>query len=183
MANVFDNVVGTEHIVAESSLLKATTAGHIYSLKMHADTDNGCLVARGAVATHSEGGATVRDMQVFNSKAYAAGEIPLLVLTTPMGYDSARKGHIDEKYFYNAQGEIARAYELHAGDIFTVSASAITPISSSTGPVMDNYVSFTGGKYVEANSAGQTGFVGQIIEKVNYTNSVSYRILVVKTGA
>ena len=41
MANVFDKITGTEHVVAESSLLKATVAGHIYSLEMIADTDNG----------------------------------------------------------------------------------------------------------------------------------------------
>ena len=30
--NVFDNIQGTAHVVAESSRLKATTAGHIYDL-------------------------------------------------------------------------------------------------------------------------------------------------------
>ena len=75
-----------------------------------------------------------------------------------------------------------RAYELSVGDIFTVSSDAITALASA--PVIGNYVSVaTGGLYTEAASAGATGFVGQIIEKVTYTNSVSYRILVVKTGA
>lgn len=168
--NIFDNVTGTEHVVAESSLLKATTTGHIYSLEMIADTDNGAIVARG----------DLKEAQVFKAKAYAAGEAPLLVLTPPLGYNSDRKHCMDEKYFYNATGEVARAYELHVGDIFTVSAKAITPLASA--PVVGNYVGVEGGLYKEADHAGATGFVGQIIEKVNYTNSVSYRILVVKTG-
>ena len=66
------------------------------------------------------------------------------------------------------------------GDIFTVSANAITPLAAD--PVVGNYVSVNSGLYKEAASAGETGFVGQIVEKVNYTNSVSYRILVVSTG-
>ena len=73
-----------------------------------------------------------------------------------------------------------RAYELCEGDIFTVSANAITPLA--TNPVVGNYVSVDSGLYKEAAEAGGTGFVGQIVEKVNYTNSVSYRILVVSTG-
>ena len=45
-----------------------------------------------------------------------------------------------------------------------------------------NYVSVDSGLYKEAAEAGEAGFVGKIVEKVNYTNSVSYRILVVSTG-
>ena len=64
--------------------------------------------------------------------------------------------------------------------IFTVSDIAITALADA--PVVGNYVSVSDGMYVEAASAGAAGFVGQIVEKVNYTNSVSYRILVVSTG-
>ena len=170
MANVFDNITATKHVVAESSLIKATIAGHIYSLEAIADTDNGSIVSRGAWV----------DNQVFKAAAYAAGKTPLLVLTPPIGYNSTRKEYLDEKYFYNAKGEIMRAYELVEGDIFTVSDDAITPLAEA--PVVGNYVSVDSGLYTEAASAGESGFVGQIIEKVNYTNSVSYRILVVSTG-
>ena len=170
MANVFDQIVGTEHVVAESSLLKSTISGHIYSLEAIADTDNGSIVSRGAWV----------EPQVFKAAPYAAGKQPLFVLTSPFGYNSDRKTYQDEKYFYNAKGERMRAYELVEGDIFTVSANAITPLA--TDPVVGNYVSIDSGLYKEAANAGETGFVGQIIEKVNYTNSVSYRILVVSTG-
>lgn len=170
MANVYDKISVAEHVVAESSLLKATGTGHIYSLEAIADTDNGSIVSRGN---------WVED-QVFKAAAYAAGKQPLFVLTPPMGYNSDRRSYQDEKYFYNATGERMRAYELCEGDIFTVSANAITALA--TDPVIGNYVSVSAGLYVEAATAGTTGFVGQILEKVNYTNSVSYRILVVSTG-
>ena len=170
MANVFDNIVGTEHVVAESSLLKATITGHIYSLEAIADTDNGSIVARG----------DWKEAQVFAAKTYADGDAPLFVLTPPMGYNSDRRSYQEERYFYNAKGERMRVYELCEGDIFTVSANAITALA--TDPVVGNYVSVDGGLYKEAAAAGAKGFVGQIVEKVNYTNSVSYRILVVSTG-
>ena len=156
---VFDNIQGVAHVVAESSRLKATTTGHIYDLEMIEDTDNGTIIAVGA---HVEG-------QVFKAKTYAAGDKPYLVLTPPLAYNG-KKAWSDEKYFYNASGEIARAYELHKDDIFTVSADAFTG-----SPEVGKYVDAT---YTVAESAPATGFVGEIIEEVTYTNSTSYRILV-----
>ena len=158
--NVFDNIQGKSHVVAESSRLKATIAGHIYDLKMTKDTDNGTIVG---IGDHVEG-------QVFKAKTYAAGDTPYLVLTPPLAYNG-KKAWSDEKYFYNAQGEIARAYELHKDDIFTVSADAFTG-----SPAVGKYVDST---YTVAEATTNIhGFVGEIIEEVTYTNSTSYRILV-----
>lgn len=158
--NVFDNIQGTPHVVAESSRLKATISGHIYDLKMTENTDNGTIVGVGA---HVEG-------QVFKAKTYAAGDTPYLVLTPPLAYNG-KKAWSDEKYFYNASGEIARAYELHKDDIYTVSADAFTG-----SPEVGKYVDST---YTVAEATTNIhGFVGEIIEEVTYTNSTSYRILV-----
>ena len=128
MANVFDNIVGAEHAVCSSSLLQSTKVGHILSVKCHKDLDNGSIITRGDWV----------EAQVFKSADYAAGKKPYLVLTTPIGYNSDRKYYQEEKYFYNATGEIARAYELYVDDIFEVSADAITALS--TAPVVGNYV-------------------------------------------
>ena len=164
--NVFDNIQGTAHVVAECSRLKATTAGHIYDLEMIEDTDNGSIVAIGALSDLG--------VQVFKAKAYAAGEKPYLVLTPPLAYNG-KKAWSDEKYFYNAQGEVARAYELHVGDIYTVSADAFTG-----SPAVGKYVDST---YTVAEATTNIhGFVGEIIEEVTYTNSTSYRILVRETN-
>lgn len=103
------------------------------------------------------------------------------MLTPPLGYNSDRRSYQEEKYFYNASGEIARAYELYVDDIFTVSAKAITALADA--PVVGNYVSVEDGLYKEAASAGNSGFVAQIVDKVSYTNSVSYRLHVVSLGA
>lgn len=160
MANVFDLVKGNAHVVAESSRLKATTAGHIYDLEMIEDTDNGTIVAIGA---HVEG-------QVYKAKTYAAGDKPYFILTPPLAYNG-KKSQSDEKYFYNAKGEIARAYELHVDDIFTVSKDAFTGA-----PAVGKFVNAT---YAVADAAAESGFAGEIIEEVNYTNSDSYRIRVI----
>ena len=161
MANIFDLATGDVHAVCESSRLKATTAGHIYDLKCHTALDNGAIVGVGA---HEEG-------QVFNSKAYAAGDIACLVLTPPFAYNG-NKYHSEEKFFYNAAGEIARAYELHIGDIYTISAAGLTGA-----PAVGKFIDATN---AVAESAGSTGFVGEIIEEVAYSNGNAYRILVKK---
>lgn len=163
MANVFDLVKGNAHVVAESSRLKATIAGHIYDLEMVEDTDNGAIVA---IGEHVEG-------QVYKAKAYAEGDRPFFILTPPLAYNG-KKAWSDEKYFFNAKGEIARAYELHADDIFTVSEDAFTGT-----PAVGKFVDAT---YAIKDSAPEAGFVGEIIEEVNYTNSVSFRIRVASLG-
>lgn len=157
--NVFDNIQGATHVVAESSRLKATVSGHIYDLKMTEDMDNGTIVAVGKFV----------EEQVFEAKAYVAGDAPYLLLTPPLAYNG-RKAWSDEKYFYNAQGEIARAYELHKGDIYTISKDAF-----SGEPAVGKYVNAA---YAVTEEAPAAGFVGEIIEEVPYTNSTSYRILV-----
>lgn len=164
MANVFDKIVGDKHVVAESSLLKATEVGHIYSLKCHEDLDNGSIVSVGSWVS----------AQVFNSKDYAAGEHPILILTPPMGYNSDRKEYQDECYFYNAKDEIARGYELVDGDIFTVSANMF-----ESEPAVGQFID---ADYAISDEAPDAGFVGEIVEKVNYTNSVSYRVYVRSIG-
>ena len=164
MANVFDLVKGAEHVVAESSRLKATTGGHIYDLEMIEDTDNGTIVAVGA---HVEG-------QLFKAKEYAAGDKPYIIITPPLAYNG-KKAWSAEKYFYNAEGEVARAYELYVDDIYTVSEDAF-----DGEPAVGKFVDAT---HTVSAEAGSTGYVGQIIEEVNYTNSVSYRVRVVKLGA
>ena len=161
MANYFDNIKDVaKHVVAESSRLTATGAGHIYDLEMIENTDNGTIVA---VGEHVEG-------QLFKAEAYAAGKKPYLVLTPPLAYNG-RRGWTDEHYFYNAKGEVARAYELYVGDIYTVSANAFIGK-----PEVGKYVDAT---HTVADEAG-ANYVGQIIEEVKYTNSVSYRIRVIK---
>ena len=160
MANFYDLATGDVHAVCESSRLKATTAGHIYDLKCKKDLDNGAIVGVGA---HVEG-------QVFETKDYAAGDIACLILTPPFAYNG-NKYQSEEKFFYNAAGELARAYELHVGDIYTISAAGLTGA-----PAKNKFIDSTN---TVVDAAGD-GFVGEIIEEVAYSNGAAYRILVKK---
>ena len=165
MANVFDSYAGVVHGTAGATNMLATNSGaHIYSLKAHKNLDNGSIVAVGTFVGN----------QVFNSKDYVAGEHPVLVLTPPIGYNSDRRIYQDECYFYNAKNEVARAYELYDGDIFTVSEDMF-----AGDPAVGKFID---GTYTVADVAGDAGFVGEIVEKVNYTNSVSYRVYVRSIG-
>ena len=164
MANVFDKIVGAKHVVAESSLLKATGAGHILSMKCQKDLDNGSIVTRGDWI----------EAQLYKTADYAAGKKPYLVLTPPLGYNGDRRSYQDECYFYNAKNEVARAYELYDGDVFTVSEEMFVG-----DPAVGKFID---GTYTVAEVAGDAGFVGEIVEKVNYTNSVSYRVFVRSIG-
>ena len=99
--------------------------------------------------------------------------MPLLVLTTPIGYNSDRKYMTDECYFFNDVDEIARAYPLYANEIWTVSEM----IFQGT-PEVGKYIDAT---YTVSDAAG-TGFVGRIIDKVINGTNVSYRVFVESTG-
>lgn len=173
MANYFDNIKNVpEHIVAESSRLKATIAGHIYDLRMIEDTDNGIIVAVDNTLTPSDAGYN-EDEQVYNAKAYASGDKPYLVLTPPLAYNG-RALWSAEKYFYNAQDEVARCYELYVDDIYTISAMAFTG-----DPEVGKYVNAT---YTVSDIAPSDGFVGQIMQRVDYHDRIAYRIRVISLG-
>ena len=67
-------------------------------------------------------------------------------------------------------GEVARAYELHVGDIYTISEAGLTGA-----PAVGAYINAAN---VASGDAGDAGFVGEIIEEVAYSNGKAYRILV-----
>ena len=120
------------HAVAGSSKLKATTAGHIYNIKIEQDLDNGSVVAKGDYvapeyykAKDSTGFAGVILDKAANGNWYVEVTDPgdaLLLLQVPMIYEEYTTRMTYESNFYNASGDIVRAYELYKGDIFELSA-------------------------------------------------------------
>jgi len=124
------------HAVAESSKLKATTAGHIFNIKATADIDNGCIVGKGAYQGndyYAEAAATTFKGVITEKAANGNWYVEVtsavnayLVLTAPLIYENYTKGMQDPKYFYNAAGDLVRAYELYAGDVFALSENGFT---------------------------------------------------------
>lgn len=122
----------TKHAVAGSSLLKATITGHIFNIQIEEDLDNGSVVAKGAYvapeyykAKDSTGFAGVILDKAANGNWYVEVTDPgdaLLLLQVPMIYEEYTTRMKHESNFYNASGDIVRAYELCKGDIFELSA-------------------------------------------------------------
>lgn len=126
----------TKHAVAGSSKLKATTTGHIFNILIEEDLDNGSIVAKGDYvkpevykAKNSTGFSGKVLDQAANGNWYIevedAGDA-LLVLSVPTIYEEGRTAFGHESNFFNENGDIVRAYELYAGDVFEVSAEGIT---------------------------------------------------------
>lgn len=134
----------SRHAVAGSSLLKATTAGRIFNIKIEEDLDNGSIVAKGDYvapeyykAKDSTGFAGVVLDKAANGNWYVEVTDPgdaLLLLQVPMIYEEYTTRMTYESNFYNASGDIVRAYELYKGDIFELSAEGFTgnPVKGKT---------------------------------------------------
>ena len=143
MATSFMNF-DKKYAVCGSSKLKATTAGHIYNILVaDAILENGAVIGKGALA---EGALDVYTQaaapagfagkvlsQAANGNYYvevtdAAGAV--LVLQVPMIYEDYVTRMTHESNFYNVKDDVVRAYELHNGDIFELSAEGFTATPS-----------------------------------------------------
>lgn len=160
------------HIVAESTNILSTNfgGGHIYSIAITEDMDNGLLVARDAYV------ADEYEDEVWKMKAYAAGDEPLLLLNPPVVPFTGLQGYATEDRFYNAEGDRVRAYTLRVGDRITLSEEAF-----DTAPNEKQYVTFDAGskQYVVSGSATEGQFCAQVLTKIVRSNMSMYKIQVV----
>lgn len=135
MATGFINI--TKHAVAESTLIKATHCGHIWSVQAAANLDNGAIVKRGAYVApeyYAEAAASAFEGKIIDQAANgnwlievtAIGELEGLVLTTPLIYENFTREMSAESNFFNAKDDLMRVYELCVGDVFAVSAEGIS---------------------------------------------------------
>ena len=125
------NLNVSEHAWGAPAKVLASEGGkHIYNILLTSDVDNTNFVAKGdwvsldlyeqATATTFKG---IIQEQAANGNWYVEVTDPgdaLFVYTVPMiPYDT--KTLNNEKNFYNASGDVARAYELAVGDIIEIS--------------------------------------------------------------
>lgn len=143
-----------KHAVAGSSKLKATTAGHIYNVKITtvAGLDNGSIISLGDYVepeVYKEAAApttfeAVVDEVAANGNYYVRVTKPegaLLVLTVPSSYYDYTSQMKAESNFYNAKDEITRAYELYVDDIFELSKEGFTGVFAKGDTVVVDAVS------------------------------------------
>ena len=164
--------INANHIICESTNILSTNfgGGHIYSIAIAEDMDNGLLVARAEYANEEY------EDEVWNAKAYAAGDEALLLLNPPLLPMTELRGYATEDRFYNAAGDRVRAYTLRVGDRITLSENAF-----DAAPAVKQYVTFDAAakKYVVGDAKTEGQFCAQILTKIPRTNQMMYKIQVV----
>lgn len=160
------------HLVCESTNILSSNfgGGHIYSIAITEDMDNGLLVARDVYANDEY------EDEVWTMKKYAAGDEPLLLLNPPVVPFTALKTYADEDRFYNAKGDRVRAYTLRIGDRFSLSEAAF-----DKAPEEKKYVTFdaAGKVYNVVDSLDETQFCAQVLKKIVRSNLIMYKLQVV----
>lgn len=165
------DIMNANHIVAESTNILSTNfgGGHIYSVVIAEDMDNGLLVARAEFANEEY------EDEVWNAKEYAAGDEPLFLLNPPVMPFTQLQGYATEDRFYNAKGDRVRAYTLRVGDRITLSEVAF-----ETAPEVKQYVTFDAAakKYV-VGAKDDSQFCAQVLTKIYRSNMTMYKLQVV----
>ena len=164
--------LNVNHIVAESTNILSTNfgGGHIYSIAVSEDMDNGLLVARADFV------ADEYTDEVWNMKEYAAGDEALLLLNPPLLPMTELRGYNTEDKFYNAKGDRVRAYTLRMGDRITLSENAFDKV-----PAAKQYVTFDAAakQYVVGDAKTEGEFCAQVLTVIPRTNMMMYKLQVV----
>ena len=166
------DMVKNTHIICESTNILSSNfgGGHIYSIAITEDMDNGLLVARDVYDDKQY------EDETWTMKKYEAGDEPLLLLNPPVVPFTALKTYADEDRFYNAKGDRVRAYTLRVGDRFSLSEVAF-----DKGPEEKKYVTYdaAGKVYHVVDAVDNTQFCAQVLKKIVRTNLIMYKLLVV----
>lgn len=166
------DMVKNTHIICESTNILSSNfgGGHIYSITITEDMDNGLLVARDVYDDKEY------EDETWTMKKYAAGDEPLLLLNPPVVPFTALKTYADEDRFYNAKGDRVRAYTLRVGDRFSLSEVAFDKV-----PEEKKYVTYdaAGKVYKVVDSIDNTQFCAQVLKKIVRSNLIMYKLQVV----
>ena len=139
-----------EHAVAFPSKLLAQTYGaHILNVKLTDDCDNGNLVGVGSfidLDLYEEAAATTFEGKIQKKAANGNWYVEVVdpgdayfVYMQPFIAEEWTNKFKAEKNFYNASGDIVRAYQLCKHDVFEVSEKAFTgvPVAGAEVSVAD----------------------------------------------
>ena len=163
-----DMNLNVHHIVAESTNILSTNfgGGHIYSITIDEDMDNGLIVCRNEY---------IGD-ETWSAKDYVAGEEPLFLLAPPVVAFTQLKGYADEDRFYNKEGDRVRAYTLRVGDRVSLSENAF-----DTAPAEKQFVTYDSAakQYVVGDAIDNTQFCAQVLTKIVRNNLTMYKLQVV----
>lgn len=174
MASVFDmtKLTANKHGVAESTMLKSTIAGHFYNMVGTVDLDNGSVSVLDV--------EKYKEDDVFEAAVPAVTDRIVLLLNPVKIYEDTYKEMQNDEFYYNAVGELIRAYEVVDTDRFSLSLEAF---KEDAEPAVGKYVAVDGAGYkldvVDSKPEGH-GFIGKIIgQNANGT----YEIFVIRNRA
>lgn len=160
------NNVNGKHMVARSSKIKATDAGHLYDLiDKTNDVEQGMNIK---VGDHTGDGYQERVALTPSAKDQI-----VFVCDTALIYEDNKKSDQLEWKYVNVAGKDFRAYEIVKDDIFGVSDYGFSVVADETEPCkFGNYVVVDGArKYKElAEKPLETeyGFIGRIVGYEKY---------------
>jgi hypothetical protein len=163
-----DMNLNVKHIVAESTNILSTNfgGGHIYSITIGEDMDNGLIVCRNEYLGD----------ETWSAKNYVAGEEPLFLLAPPIVPFTQLKGYADEDRFYNKNGDRVRAYTLRVGDRVSLSENAF-----DAAPEAGKYVTYDAAakQYVVGDAADNSQFCARVLTKIMRSNLTMYKLQIV----
>ena len=167
-ANFFKYVV---HGVAESSDVMATEAGHLENVRVPdgVELDNGSFVVLDGFEANSGDVWTIKAP----SADTAADEL-FLILTSPVIYEDYKPDMQDEKYFYNAEGDTARAYQLHKRDKIALSAECFKDPKDALLKV-GSFLDFTQG--YKAGVVAKAPTTGPVAEIYDIASNGKFRVV------
>lgn len=154
-----------KHGVAEVSDMLATTAGHIENVRAAEDIDNGSFVSIDAF----EAG------DVWTMKKPVPAEGIYLVASVEDIYEDFSKMARAVENFYNAKGDVVRAYQLFARDKFTLSKEAF---ADGAEPAVGKYLDFTKG--YKAALVAEAPAAGPVAKIYDVAPNGRFRVVVEK---
>ena len=179
MASVFEKYMfgndKEKHGIAESTMLKATNCGNFYNVVGTVDLDNGSVCVLDV--------ENYKEDDYFEAAVAKVTDKIVLLLNPVKIYEETYTEMQNEENFYNASGELIRAYEIYDTDRFSLSVEAFKAEPTSEVAV-GKYVVVDGTGYkldvVENKPESGYGFVGKIIEQ---NANGTYQIFVIRNRA
>lgn len=154
-----------KHGVAEVSDMLATTAGHIENVRAAEDIDNGSFIS---IAGFEAGDVWTMKKPVTTEAIY------LVASSEDTKEDFFPKARAVEN-FYNAKGEVVRAYQLFARDKFALSKEAF---ADGAEPAVGKYLDFSKG--YKAAIAAEAPTAGPVAKIYDIATNGRFRIVVEK---
>ena len=143
--------------------VRSVYKGHIHSVKYDADIlENGMIGVLGDLLPN--------EREIRELKVPTGTDEPIVLIYAPeYSYEDRRISDRALENFHIEAGVPARAYELEAMDMFSVSKKMVTPLDANAGVTKGNFVVAQAGSLIMAENdgsalTGDEAFLGKIVD-------------------